>query len=198
MTKVFGIGWAKTGTTTLGECFRTLGYAHQPQDLGLVKHLAAGELDIILKKAEHKETFEDWPWLLLFKELDIAYPGSKFVLTMRHSDKWIASYENMLTNQGEASSEMNFIRQTLYGLPFPSVTREQLIRRYERHNQEVMDYFANRREDLLIVDWSTGDGWPELCKFLKLPVPNTALPHANRGAYNAKGGQKVSWFRRWL
>ena len=26
MTKVFGVGWAKTGTTTLGKCFGILGY----------------------------------------------------------------------------------------------------------------------------------------------------------------------------
>ena len=36
MSKVFGIGWAKTGTTTLGTCFKLLGYHHQGQRLDLV------------------------------------------------------------------------------------------------------------------------------------------------------------------
>jgi hypothetical protein len=33
--KVFGIGWAKKGTTTLGRCFEILGYNHQSQNLSL-------------------------------------------------------------------------------------------------------------------------------------------------------------------
>ena len=35
MSKVFGIGWAKTGTTTLGRCLEILGYNHQTQKLWL-------------------------------------------------------------------------------------------------------------------------------------------------------------------
>ena len=39
MSKVFGVGWAKTGTTTLGECFKILGFDHQSQNLELVKDI---------------------------------------------------------------------------------------------------------------------------------------------------------------
>ena len=81
MAKVFGIGWAKTGTTTLGDCFKILGFDHQSQDLGLVKDIGQGDLSQIMALAEQKETFEDWPWIILYKELDEAFPGSRFVLT---------------------------------------------------------------------------------------------------------------------
>jgi hypothetical protein len=49
--KVFGIGWAKTGTTTLGHCLEILGYSHVGGQLDLVDHLAAGDVDRILDVA---------------------------------------------------------------------------------------------------------------------------------------------------
>ena len=186
MSKIFGIGWAKTGTTTLGKCFETLGYDHQSQDLGLVKDIAKGDLSRIMALAEKKETFEDWPWIILYKELDEAFPESRFILTKRDPERWVQSYENMLANQGDASNEMNEIRRILYGLPFPRVSRAQLIGRYEKHNAEVEDYFRGRSNDLLIVNWEAGHAWKELCAFLGKETPNKPFPHANKGEYTRK------------
>ena len=183
MTKIFGIGWAKTGTTTLGNCFRILGFDHQSQDLSLVTDIGKGDLSRIIALAKKKETFEDWPWIILYKELDEAFPGSRFVLTKRKSEKWIASYKNMLGNASEASEELNEIRQILYGLPFPKVSESQLIERYEKHNTEVERYFRDRSKDILTIDWERGNGWKELCEFLEKDIPNEPFPHANKGKY---------------
>ncbi len=193
--KVFGIGWAKTGTTTLGRCFEILGYDHQSQRLDLVEDLGRRDLSRIMALAQSKDTFEDWPWILLFREFDDRFPGSRFVLTRRAPEQWIRSYKNMLTNQGGASDELNEIRRILYGLPFPSVTEEQLLERYRTHNADVEDYFRNRPDDLLVVDWEHGSGWKELCEFLDKPIPNEPFPHANKGAYQKKGTLS-SMFRR--
>lgn len=182
-TKIFGIGWAKTGTTTLGKCFEILGFDHQTQDLGLVKDVGKGDLSRIMTLAENKETFEDWPWIILYKELDSAFPNSLFILTKRKQANWIRSYKNMLANEGEASEELNEIRQILYGLQFPHVSESELIKRYEKHNAEVESYFCNRPKDLLIVDWETGSGWEEICGFLGKDTPNQPFPHANKGKY---------------
>ena len=186
MTKVFGIGWAKTGTTTLGSCFKVLGFDHQSQDLDLVTDIGKGNLSRIMELVETKETFEDWPWILLYKELDNAFSDSRFVLTKRQPEKWIRSYQNMLANQAEASEELNEIRRILYGLPFPDVSESQLMARYKNHNAEVESYFRNRPQDLLIVNWEEGDGWKELCEFLGKSIPNEPFPHANQGKYVKK------------
>jgi hypothetical protein len=186
MTKIFGIGWAKTGTTTLGECFKILGFDHQSQELGFVQDIGKGDLSRIMASAEKKDTFEDWPWIILYKELDRAFPDSRFVLTRRKSENWIRSYKNMLANQKDASEELNEIRRILYGLPFPEASEAQLIERYEKHNAEVESYFRDRLEDLLIVDWEEGDGWKELCEFLGKDIPNEPFPHANKGKYTDK------------
>ncbi len=185
MSKIFGIGWAKTGTTTLGKCFRILGLNHQSQDLGLVKDVGTGDFSRISTLAERYEAFEDWPWIILYKELDKLFPGSKFILTQRNPDSWIRSYKNMLSNQGDAPNELNEIRRILYGLPFPNISESQLIERYKRHNTEVELYFRNRPDDLLVVNWEDGHGWKELCKFLRKDVPNAPFPHANKGTYSS-------------
>ena len=151
MTKVFGIGWARTGTTTLGACFRILGFNHQSQDLDLVKDVGKGDLRRILALAEKRDSFEDWPWIILYQELDAAFPGSRFVLTTREPDRWIRSYRHMLDNQGKASAKANEQRRVLYGLPFPDVTQDQLLERYSRHNREVVAHFRDRPDALLVV-----------------------------------------------
>jgi hypothetical protein len=92
MNKIFGIGWAKTGTTTLGKCFEILNLDHQSQNLGLVKDIGKGDLSRIMMLAEKKEAFEDWPWIILYKELDRAFPDSRFVLTKRNPEKWIREF----------------------------------------------------------------------------------------------------------
>jgi hypothetical protein len=35
----------------------------------------------------------------------------------------------------------------------------------ERHDREVMEYFKNREEDLLVLDIAAGEGWEKLCPF---------------------------------
>ena len=91
----------------------------------------------------------------------------------------------MLRGQGEASEEMNELRRILYDLPFPHVTERNLIARFQRHNDEVLAYFRDRPECLLVVDWERGHGWKELCRFLECPIPAEPFPHANRGNYGS-------------
>ncbi len=188
MSKVFGVGWAKTGTTTLGVCLRTLGYRHQSHRMDLVADLKAGRLERIFQVVEEGESFEDWPWILLYKELDQRFPGSKFVLTVRDSSSWLTSYRNMLNRKKSISTEENERRAFLYGLPFPDVSDQQLVERYGRHNREVVEYFQGRPESLLKVNWSAGDGWPALCSFLGRDIPSAPFPHANRGRYRSREG----------
>lgn len=183
MSKVFGIGWAKTGTKTLGECLTILGYNHQSRRLDLAEDLRTGDLSRILALVRQKDSFEDWPWLLLYREFDQAFPSSRFILTQRNPERWLRSYQNLLEEANQSTKQLNEIRSLLYGLPFPNVSPEQLQERYLRHNQEVVDYFKDRPQQLLIIDWESGDGWQSLCKFLGKGIPQAPFPHANRGNY---------------
>lgn len=176
--KVLGTGWAKTGTTSLAEALKILGYNHKTQQLTLVTDLYTEREEEIYKIASEYDSFDDWPWLLLYKEFDQRFPGTKFVLTKRNTQSWIVSYRKQLDRSAK-HSQLDEWRSKLYGLSFPNVTDEQLIERYERHNADVLTYFAARPNDLLVVDWSKGDGWAELCAFLGKPMPAKPFPEAN-------------------
>jgi hypothetical protein len=197
-TRVFGVGWAKTGTTTLAECLRILGYRHlQGPRLDLVELLEGDDPEALLAVVEPYESAEDWPWPLLFRELDARFPDSRFVLTTREPASWLRSYRNMVARQ-QPDPDLDATRRVLYGLPFPDVTDEQLLDRVAQHDHAVRAWFADRPGSLLEVDWATGDGWDELCAFLGEPRPALAFPHANRGEYTSAGRRLVRRGRRSL
>lgn len=175
-TKVFGIGLNKTGTTTLGQCLQHFGYRHATSNLELTRSVARHELETVLRFAEEYDSFEDWPWPLIFRELDARFPGSKFILTVRRSpDAWLRSLQKhaLLTGPTE-------FRQLAYGFAVPDGHEAEHLAVYERHNREVRAYFATRPGDFLEVCWEAGDGWRQLADFLGHPVPDVPLPHANR------------------
>lgn len=177
--KIFGVGWPKTGTTTLQKCFKIMGYSHKGYTQSLFENL-----DQAIRIARRFDTFQDLPWYLYFKELDKVFPGSKFVLTTRNSNRWLRSYRNTVEKQNPAERQaLEEVRRKIYGFPFSEAKDDQLIERYERHNSEVAAYFADRPDDLLTVDWEKGDGWRSLCVFLKRPIPRGLFPHENKSSY---------------
>lgn len=178
--KVFGVGWAKTGTTTLGRCLQTLGYDHQSQNLSLVDGMIRGDYTKVMRIAAAKESFEDWPWLILFREMDAAFPDSRFILTIRDPVRWLASYRAMLAAEGGPVAVVARARAFLYGFAVAAATDDDLQRRFARHNAEVCGYFQDRPDRLLVVDWEQGHGWRELCGFLDVPMPMEDFPHLNR------------------
>ena len=119
------------------------------------------------------DAFRDNPWPILYRELDQEYPGSKFVLSVRASEAWIAS---QVRHFGAAETPM---RRWIYGFGFPKGDEETYIRRYEGHNAAVRSHFEARPNDLLVMDLAAGDGWAKLCAFLGKQAPATPFPHAN-------------------
>ena len=51
---------------------------------------------------------------------------------------------------------------------------------YRKHRQGILEYFKDRPEDLLIMDFAYGDGWDKLCSFLSKEIPDEPFPHANK------------------
>jgi len=190
MVKVFGIGCNKTGTTTLGHCLKLLGFgphAHWPNSNRLVKHWAQGNYQPILEFAENFECFDDSPWNItdVYQHLDIRFPKSKFILTLRDSDSWFTSW--CRSNQGDIRLKggrlwVPYHRKAFgleEGFSFENLG-DQYKKKYQERNQEIQDYFSNRPDDLLVVDWRKGDGWKQLCEFLDKPVPNRPFPRLNK------------------
>jgi len=75
------------------------------------------------------------------------------------------------------------------GLPKDDKTHTLAV--YHRHNQAVMDHFKDRPDDLLVVDFTQGARWEELCAFLGHPVPDAPFPHANNKRKESGAGPSL-------
>ena len=176
--KIFGIGLNKTGTKSLGSSLRTLGFNHlswTPEVFDIyTKHGIEGLLGII----EQYDSFEDWPWPLVFREIDEMVPGSKFILTLRESpERW---YESLCKHSMRTGP--THIRKHIYGYEMPHGHKAEHIRFYDEHIDNVRSHFSGRPGDLLEVCWGKGDGWAELASFLGRSAPGLPFPHENKSA----------------
>ena len=183
MMKVFGIGLNKTGTKTLGSCLQAFGFRHRSYDPLLLAAFSKGDLETIYRVSDAYESFEDWPWPLLYREFDARYPDAKFILTIRKDPQtWFESLCRHADRTGPTSD-----RQIVYGYPEPYDQKEEHLRVYNRHNTDVSDWFAGREHRLLRVCWEGGDGWEKLAEFLGLPVPAISFPHQNKSRAGEEG-----------
>jgi Sulfotransferase domain len=176
-SKVFGIGAARTGTSSLGRAFVLLGFRHTSWDPVLWEAFERGDHEPIFSVAARFESFEDGPWngRDFYRELDRRFPGSKFVLTVRDAPSWLRSHERHFSTEGARKIPERF------QIASYAERREQILRDYEARHEEVRTYFADRPADLLVLDVVGGEGWERLCPFLGLEPPARRFPHLNAG-----------------
>lgn len=176
MRKIVGVGLGKTGTTTLGAACRILGLSHKTHDPHLFDELHKGNKKRCLAEIAAFESFDDFPWNILYRDIDRLYPDSLFVLTIRRDpDVWYRSLCAHWERTGDSAAKRH-----AYGFASPVGERDHHIALYERHNAEVAAWFSGRPHQLLTVCWEQGHGWTELCGFLSRPIPSRPFPHANR------------------
>ena len=177
-TKVFGIGFHKTGTKTLGACLTRLGYDHHSLDQAAFRDYLEGDLDGVVKRVAAHDSFEDWPWPLLYRELDEQFPGSRFILTTRRDEN--AWFESLSAHVKRLPAGGFSYRKYIYGFDNPDKDPVHHIATYLAHNRSVREYFSERPQQLLELCWERGDGWPVLCEFLGYSIPDEPFPHKNR------------------
>ena len=185
-SKVFGIGLSRTGTTSLTRALEHLGHRtiHYPHDPVTLAELSGSVYR--LSVLDEFDAVTDITVSPYYAQLDSAYPGSKFVLTVRNMDQWLVSMAKHFDRLGphlEQHPEMrpftDFICAAVYGTQ--AFERERMKWVYETHVQNVRSFFRGRPDDLLEVDICSGAGWTELCSFLGQPTPDTTFPYLNRG-----------------
>jgi hypothetical protein len=182
-TRVFGIGMHKTATTALNAALKLLGFSSAHWESAWWAKIVWREMTALGASLtlERHYALSDFPISILYKQLDSAYPGSKFILTLRDEGKWLQSVRNHW-NGGLNPFRKNWgtdpfthkMHRLVYGQK--GFNETVFLERYRRHNAEVLDYFKDRPGDLLIMDMDKGAGWVELCGFLERPIPNGPYP----------------------
>ncbi len=181
-TRIFGVGMPKTATTSLHTALDILGYdsAHWTTPRwarNIWEELVTGNRSLTL---ERHYALCDLPIPFLFRELDIAYPGSKFILTLRDESSWLESCRKHWSRKHNPWRETwdddafsHRAHNLMYGRK--EFDADIFLSRYRRHNAEVMEYFKRRPGDLLVM---RRHRWQELCGFLRQPVPAVEYPRA--------------------
>ena len=190
--RVFCIGWHKTGTTTLGLALLDLGYDVLGARLDMAEPLLEGDRETAVSLAGNFDAVQDVPWAALFKELDAAYPGSKFILTVREEESWLNSAKKHFKDSYVG------VHEWLYGNGVLQGNEELYLERFRKHNRDVRDYFQDRGDDLLEMDLIGGDTWEKLCPFLNEPVPQKAFPYENKGKHRYTPKDKMKTLLRSL
>ena len=167
----------------MGAALIQLGYRVVGARLDTVEDLQAGRFDKVFELAKGFDAFQDVPWAALYKELDFAFPGSRFIFVERDEQEWLRSAVRHFNNRYYPMHEW------LYGAGVLLGNETRYLERYRRHNKEVKDYFENRG-NFLVFKMSDGDGWPELCRFLSKPVPRAPFPHENKRLHPLSTGER--------
>jgi len=115
-----------------------------------------------------------------YRELDRRFPGSKFVLAVRAEQSLVKSRLAQ-----DFQSRRRAAERIACERPFDS---ETFLLGYRSLVGEVKAYFADRPEDLLLLDIVGGQGWTELASYLSLQIPKADFPFANGGGANDPGG----------
>lgn len=169
MSKIFGIGLARTGNASLCKALKILGYSciHFPRSI---------------QEIEQHDTAVDTTLAVGYKFLDLMYPGSKFILTDREASAWLGSCRNYWATHDQKKEEIVMkVHMALYRtLDF---NNSMFFYTYCSHKPEVIKHFHGREQDLLVFNAGAGDGWEKLCRFLGKPEPDCNYPHEHKEEY---------------
>ena len=124
---------------------------------------------------------QDSPWWAFYEEIDQAFPGTRFVLTVRDRSKWLGSVQSHF---GRRSNEWDrWFYEGRESVSDPDV----YLAGYDEHHAAVAAYFADRPGDLLTIDMAIGMDWGPLCEFIGAPTPGYAFPTSNASGARAAG-----------
>jgi len=167
----------------------------------LVQDWARRDFTKIIKYCRFSTFFQDIPFSLPFtyQALDIAYPGSKFILTIRDNpDQWynsLTKFHSKLWGKNGRIPTKEDLQNATYiykGQPWDTAqlifnspeedpyNKELLINYYNAHNQNVKEYFKHRPNDLLVLNVSKKNAYKNLCKFLDIQSKTNNFPWENK------------------
>ena len=202
---VFGVGFHKTGTSSLAAALRALGYrtihgdpTGEPHrgDEGrtLLEKIAREDYD--LPTLHSYDAFTDNPYFSIWRPLAERHPDAKFILTVRDREGWIESCVRYYRGR-----RIRPMRRWMFGdhsdPSSSTAARTAWLARYDAHNEAVRAYFCGGSGRLLTMDITAGDGWGLLCPFLGTAVPAKPFPHQNVSSTRPRSSWR-SWVERRL
>lgn len=202
-TKIFCIGMNKTGTTSLKHAFIDLGFiiGNQKAAERLLPFYRNGDFQKIVNYCHTGQVFQDIPFSYpeTFKHLDQAFPGCKFILTVRDSpEQWYQSVikfeSKMFGKNGELPTKSDLKNakyiwkgwvwecyKAVWPTPEDDIyNQEILMNHYNAYNQSVVDYFKERPNQLIVINIAAKESYKRLMAFLDIKSRYTDFPWENK------------------
>jgi hypothetical protein len=178
MNKLFIIGLPRTGTTSVSVAL--LNY-----------HFKVAHTAFTKRAFELAEVISDAPCFSDYQQLDVLFPGSKFVYLNRPLEGWLPSITRLLIKmQAHLDPESGYFNPVLkrsFNLTFKlsntaqRINDHHLTECYLSHHQEVFKYF-DKRDDLLTIDLSQSGSFKTLLAFLDISAEQCGeFPTLNTG-----------------
>jgi len=172
--KVFGVGLARTGTTSLHQAMTLLGLKSAPDSIALLDGM-----DTEFLRAH--DAFFDNPIPFRYQALEQTCPNSKWIVTQRPVEAWITSMEWLFGPgldrlSGDMRTIGDRVHRQLYGSDQFDETRLRAI--YHQHYEQLAEWVRGR--PAVWIDIDDGFGWSDLCPLLGMEPPPVDFPHANK------------------
>lgn len=176
--KVFCVGWHKTGTTSVAEFLRRIGFL-TVDDAYRVSPQIAGYETYIQKTLRGFDAFADMPFPLMTDRLVRDYPDAHFIHTVRDEDDWMESAIRQF------SGTTHPIRERAYeGYADPEGHEDAWRLRYRLHNRHV-ESLSSQMEHYLKIDIEGENKGEQIADFLGKNVKDGLFPHLNQKSKQA-------------
>jgi hypothetical protein len=204
--KVIGVGYGRTGTMSTYTALKELGFPCYHMIEVIQNKANASHLDFWRKVAtEPAGTQQNWdailggytaavdnPTCCVWRELMVAYPDAKILLTLhpRGAEAW---YESTIDTIYFTENVWQFkVLEwfTPFGRKFGDMSHKLIWQRNHKGTMDdkakaIAEYYAHIEDvkaavppDKLLV-FTVTDGWKPLCKFLGVKAPTTPFPNVN-------------------
>lgn len=184
--KVFGLGLARTGTTSLHEAMGVLGLVSAPDSIPLLD-------SIDLEFLKQHDAFFDNPIPFRYRALETVCPSSKWIVTQRPVDDWLTSMDWLFgPGLDRLKPDMRRIGDRVHRQLYGSdrFDEERLRALYERHYASLNEWVEGR--DSVWINVENGFSWEPICALLDVPVPDVDFPHANRRQRRRFGNRRTT------
>lgn len=182
--KVINIGLSRTGTSSLTTALTQMGLStyHFCWRLSNYQGEKATLNPYWLEKFD---AHTDIPAIPVYKEIFAKYPESKFIYTCRSPDGFATSMQRLIQKHSFFLQGFPWYKRVLkdvYGRNYDQYTHEEWKQVYEKHEAEVLAFFREHPDRLLILDLKDikeGKGFEKLSEFLGIQAPPNSYPKEN-------------------
>ncbi len=196
--KVIGSGFGRTGTLSLQAALQQLGFGPCYHMVEVIKHRGHAKTWLSVARGESPDwralfqKFQatvDFPACVYYAELLREFPQAKVVHSVRDKAEWYrSSHETIFQSRtvfprwlrrasglidGLLEMTERIVWNGVFEGRFEDAGRAQQI--FEEHTARVRATVPAER--LLVFD--VREGWPPLCRFLGVAIPDTPFPNVN-------------------